>query len=65
MKANELRNKSSDELNRELSALLKEQFNIRLTKAANRTAEKSHLIKVARRNIARIKTILREKGQNQ
>lgn len=60
MKTSELRNKTIDELKNELFALLKEQFNLRLQKGVGQNPL-SHLFKKARRQIARIKTILREK----
>ena len=63
MKTSELRDKSDTELNTELVALLKEQFNLRIQKGVGQSP-KPHLIKKVRRNIARIKTILHEKGQN-
>lgn len=61
MKATELRNKSVDELTKELLALLKEQFNLRMQKGVGQPP-KSHLFKKVRLEIARIKTILKEKG---
>lgn len=63
MNASELRNKGVDELSKELFALLKEQFNLRILKGAGQP-HKSHLFKKVRRDIARIKTILKEKGSN-
>ncbi|MCP5159816.1 MAG: 50S ribosomal protein L29 [Gammaproteobacteria bacterium] len=61
MKASELREKSTDELRQELLALLREQFNLRMQKATNQ-ADKSHLFRQARRNIARVKMVLSEKA---
>lgn len=61
MKATDLRTKSVDELKSELLALLKEQFNLRMQKGTGQ-ALKPHLMKRVRLNIARIKTILTEKG---
>jgi large subunit ribosomal protein L29 len=60
MNVSELRNKNSDELQTELLALLREQFNLRLQKGIGQTP-KPDLFKNVRRQIARIKTILREK----
>jgi large subunit ribosomal protein L29 len=57
MKANELRQKSVAELNQELIALGKELFNLRIQKAIGETVQ-SHLFRKAKRNVARIKTIL-------
>ncbi len=61
MKASELRNKSVDELKTELLALLKEQFNLRIQKGSGQLP-KAYLFKKVRHGIARIKTILNEKG---
>ncbi len=61
MKPSELRNKSVGELMKELIALLREQFNLRIQRGVGQ-APKPHLFKTVRLNIARIKTILREKG---
>ena len=64
MKASELRNKSVEELAKELLSLLREQFNLRIQKSTGQGL-KSHLFKQVRLNIARVKTILREKGSNE
>jgi large subunit ribosomal protein L29 len=61
MKASELRAKTQDELNDELAALKKEQFNLRFQKATGQL-EKTGRIKQVRRDIARIKTIAAEKA---
>tara|TARA_R110001592_G_scaffold283954_1_gene552209 strand:- start:179 stop:370 length:192 start_codon:yes stop_codon:yes gene_type:complete len=61
MKANELRNKSTDELKQDLLGLLKEQFNLRLRKTTGQLNQ-SHLLRQARRDIARIKTVLTQKA---
>ena len=61
MKAADIRKKSNDELNTELNALLKEQFNLRMQRGMGQ-APKQHLFNQVRKNIARIKTILNEKG---
>lgn len=63
MKASELRNKSVKDLNKELLALLREQFNLRIQKGTGQQP-KSHLLKAVKLNIARIKTILNEKGSS-
>ena len=62
MKAIELRSKSAEELNKELLALLREQFNLRIQKGAGQQPPKPHLFNKVRLDIARIKTILKEKG---
>ena len=61
MKASELRDKSSDELNKELMDLLREQFNLRMQKGSDQGV-RPHQFKEVRRNIARVKTILNEKA---
>ncbi|WP_145600880.1 50S ribosomal protein L29, partial [Yersinia frederiksenii] len=59
MKAQELREKSVEELNTELLNLLREQFNLRM-QAASGQLQQTHLSKQVRRNIARVKTLLTE-----
>jgi len=61
MNAQELRSKTTDELKTELLALLREQFNLRVQKGMGQPP-KPHLFKRVRLDIARIKTILKEKG---
>ena len=61
MKANDLREKSVDELNKELFELAREKFNLRMQQGTGQLA-RPHQIKEARRNIARVKTILNEKA---
>jgi large subunit ribosomal protein L29 len=61
MKASELKAKSVDELNKELLDLLKAQFGLRMQKATQQLNNVSQLGKV-RRDIARVRTILREKA---
>jgi large subunit ribosomal protein L29 len=64
MKTSELRNKSVADLNKELDDLHREQFNMRMQKGLGQTF-KPHLIKEARRKVARVKTVLSElKGSN-
>lgn len=60
MNANELRQKSVDELKGELSSLFKEQFNLRMQRGLGEMP-RPHQFKQVRRNIARLQTILREK----
>ena len=62
MKAEELRKKSVKELNQELMALLREQFNLRMQKGSDQGV-RPHQFREVRRNIARVKTILREKAK--
>ncbi|GAB2887892.1 50S ribosomal protein L29 [Uliginosibacterium flavum] len=61
MKANELRSKSATELQEELVALLKEQFSLRMQIATQQLNNTSQLPRV-RRDIARVRTFLREKA---
>ena len=58
--AKDYREKSEAELNEELLNLRKEQFNLRMQRGAGQLS-KPHLFNVARKDIARIKTILAEK----
>lgn len=60
MNAEELREKSVNELRAELIALAKEQFNLRMQKGMGETP-KPHQFKRVRRDIARVKTILQQK----
>ena len=59
MKAKELRKKSEVELNEELTALLRKQFNLRMQKGSGQIPKASEA-RTVRRDIARIKTVLRE-----
>ena len=63
MKANELRDKSVEELNKEILELTREKFNLRMQQGTGQLTQ-PHQIKAARRNIARVKTILNEKAGN-
>ena len=60
MKAQDLRHKSSSELQQELSGLLKEQFNLRMQRGIGQLAT-PHELRRVRRDIARVKTVLNEK----
>ncbi|MBA4337220.1 50S ribosomal protein L29 [Hyphomonas sp.] len=62
MKAADVRSKTADQLGDELVKLKKEQFNLRF-QAATGQLEKTARATEVRRDIARIKTILREKAQ--
>ena len=59
MEASELRNKTVDELNEELVALRREQFNLRMAAATGEMSNTNEPKRV-RRDIARIKTVLNE-----
>ncbi|MDX9685936.1 MULTISPECIES: 50S ribosomal protein L29 [Halopseudomonas] len=63
MKATELREKSAEQLNEQLLTLLRDQFNLRMQKATGQLGQ-SHLLKQTKRDIARVKTVLNEKGGN-
>ena len=60
MNAQELRDKSVDELQEELLRLRKEQFSLRMQFASGQLGQ-HHLVKEVRRDIARVKTIMKEK----
>lgn len=59
MEAKELRGKSREELGDELLRLRKEQFALRMQRATGLAIKPDQFGKV-RRNIARVKTVLRE-----
>ena len=61
MNANELRDKTPDQLRDELVSLKKEQFNLRF-QAATGQIENPARMKTARRDAARVKTILNQKA---
>ena len=61
MKASDLRAKSADELQKELLDLRKAQFGMRMQVATQQLTNTSQLGKV-RKDIARIKTVQREKA---
>lgn len=62
MNAKELRQKAVDELQSELIALLREQFNLRMQQGTGQLSRPDQLKKV-RRNIARVQTVLNEKAR--
>ncbi|UWQ91173.1 50S ribosomal protein L29 [Aliisedimentitalea scapharcae] len=61
MNAQELRAKSADELRQELTNLKKASFNLRFQQATGQL-ENTAGIKAARREAARVKTILNQKA---
>jgi large subunit ribosomal protein L29 len=63
MKTSELREKSVVELNAALLSELQAQFKLRMQAATGQLSQ-THLLKNARRDIARIKTVLTEKAGN-
>jgi len=62
MKATDVRAKTDDELTGELEILGKEIFNLRFQRA-NGQLENTARVRQVRRNIARIKTVLGERGR--
>ena len=62
MKASELRDMSTDELNQQLLSLREEQFKLRMAKATGQLGQ-SHLLKQTNRDIARVKTVLQQKAE--
>ena len=61
MKASDVRAKTPDELNDSLVSLKKEQFNLRFQRATGQL-ENTDRMRQVRRDIARIKTIARQKA---
>lgn len=59
MKANELRDKSQDELRETMHDLLKEQFNLRMQRGTGQSP-RPNLMRDVRKNIARVKTVMNE-----
>lgn len=60
--AKDLRGKNAEELEGRLSDLKKEQFNLRFQKASGQLTNTAQFGRV-RKEIARIKTVLRERSQ--
>jgi len=60
MKAKALRQKSVTELQTEIVNLRKEQFNLRMQRGTGQLS-RPHLMQEVRKNVARAKTVLREK----
>jgi len=61
MNANELKDKTPDQLREELASLKKESFNLRFQGATSQL-ENTAQIRTARRSTARVKTILNQKA---
>ena len=64
MKAHDLRTKNESELRKELSGLLREQFNLRMQRGTGQLAS-PHDLRRVRKDIARVKTVLNEKQQGE
>jgi large subunit ribosomal protein L29 len=62
MKVSDVRAKTPDELKDELVKLKKEQFNLRFQRATQQL-ESTSRVREVRRDIARVKTVLRQKSQ--
>ncbi|WP_127347087.1 50S ribosomal protein L29 [Pseudidiomarina mangrovi] len=61
MKANELKDKTVEQLQEELLGLRREQFNLRMQSATGQLNQ-THMLKQVRRDIARVKTVLTQKA---
>jgi len=61
METKDLKGKTVVELDRELMGLLREQCNLRMQKGSGQLT-KPHQLRAARRNIARVKTVLTKKA---
>jgi large subunit ribosomal protein L29 len=61
-KATDFRGQTDDELKDAIASLKKEQFNLRFQKASGQL-EATGRVQVVRRDIARIKTLLGERGR--
>ena len=60
MKTEDLRPKNADELEAELVKLRKEHLSLRMQRASEQLPQ-THLLSVTKRDIARVKTLIREK----
>lgn len=56
--------KSIEDLKLELTALLREHFNLRMQSLSNKN-HKTHLVKIARKNIAYVKTLIASKEKSE
>ena len=63
MKAIELKERTAQELQDDLLRLRKEQFGLRMQKASGQLGQ-THMIKEMRRDIARLKTVLKGKRED-
>ncbi len=61
MKTSEIRNMSTEDINKKIEELKNELFDMRM-KQATASLEKPHRIRAARKDIARMKTILAERA---
>jgi large subunit ribosomal protein L29 len=63
MKAEDLRNKTPDQLQSDLASLKKEQFNLRFQKASGQL-ENTVRARQVRRDVARVLTFLNQKSRS-
>ena len=61
MKASDLREKSVEDLNKDLLSLREEQFNLRMQKSTGQLGQ-THMLRQNQRDIARVKTVLAQKA---
>ena len=61
MKAQDLRDKTPDQLREELASLKKEAFNLRFQQATGQL-ESTARMRIVKRDVARVNTILNEKA---
>ena len=64
MKMVEIRKLATEDLNKKLEEIKKELFNLKFS-AATGNLEKPHRIKELRHNVAKIKTVIRERELNE
>ncbi|MDH5633183.1 MAG: 50S ribosomal protein L29 [Gammaproteobacteria bacterium] len=64
MKANKIREMDATGMQKELTALYKEQFALRMQNSTGQLAQTSQLKRV-RRDIARIRTVMNEKSKGE
>lgn len=62
LKASELRKKNTEELMKQLAELRRELFRLNTLSARGIIGKESGKVKAVRRNVARVLTVLREKG---
>ena len=63
MKASELRERTVDVLQEDLIGLLKDQFNYRMQKSTGQLGQ-TNLLKQVSKDIARVKTVLKQKADS-
>lgn len=63
MKASDVREKSAEDLEKQLLNLREEQFKLRMQKSTGQLGQ-THLLQQNQRDIARVKTVLSEKAGN-